>query len=67
MGQFLEETRNGLLTIVKRMIDEDSIEGLILGCTELPLILTKDEYDIPFLNTTKIHVESAIRSCLMGN
>ena len=67
LGQFLEETRNGLLTIVKRMVDEDLIEGVILGCTELPLILTKDEYNIPFLNTTKIHVESAIRYCLMEN
>ena len=65
LGQFLEETRRGLLAIVKRMIDEDLIEGAILGCTELPLILTKDEYDIPFLNTTKIHVESAIRYCLL--
>ena len=64
LGQFIEETRNDLLTIVKRMIDEDLIEGVILGCTELPLILSKDEYDIPFLNTTKIHVESAIRYCL---
>ena len=67
LGQFLEETRNGLLTIVKSMVDEDLIEGVILGCTELPLILTKDEFDIPFLNTTKIHVESAIRYCLMEN
>lgn len=67
LGQFLEETRNGLLTIVKRMVDEDLIDGVILGCTELPLILTKDEYDIPFLNTAKIHVESAIRYCLMEN
>ena len=67
LGQFLEETRNDLLTIIKRMVDEDLIEGVILGCTELPLILTKDGYDIPFLNTTKIHVESAIRYCLRGN
>ena len=66
LGQFLEETREGLLTIVKRMVDEDSIQGLILGCTELPLILTKDEFGIPFLNTTKIHVDSAIRYCLNG-
>jgi aspartate racemase len=66
LGQFLEETRDGLLTIVKRMVDEDSIQGLILGCTELPLILTKDEFGIPFLNTTKIHVDSAIRYCLNG-
>ncbi|OLN32835.1 aspartate/glutamate racemase family protein [Desulfosporosinus metallidurans] len=65
LGQFLEETRKGLLAIVKRMVNEDLIDGLILGCTELPLILTKNEFDIPFLNTTKIHVESAIRYCLM--
>jgi len=64
LGQFREETRNGLLTIVERMVNEELIQGLILGCTELPLILTKDEFGIPFLNTTKIHVESAIRYCL---
>jgi aspartate racemase len=57
-GIFLEETRESLLNIIKRMIEEDLIEGIILGCTELLLILTKDEFDIPFLNTTKIHVGS---------
>ncbi len=61
LGKFHEVTRKELLLIVKRMVDEDSIEGLILGCTELPLILTKEEYGIPFLNTTKIHVDSVIR------
>lgn len=64
LGQFLDETKNELLNIVKRMLDEDSIEGVILGCTELPLILTKDEFGIPFLNTTKIHVESVIKNYL---
>jgi aspartate racemase len=57
-GVLLDSTRDGLLKIAKRMVIEDSIQGLILGCTELPLILTKDEYGIPFLNTTEIHVES---------
>ncbi|MDD5015651.1 MAG: aspartate/glutamate racemase family protein [Atribacterota bacterium] len=60
-GIFLEETREGLLNIIKRMIKEDLIEGIILGCTELPLILTRDEFDISFLNTTKIHVESIVK------
>ena len=59
-GIFLDKTREGLLNIIKRMIDENLIEGIILGCTELPLILTKSEFDIPFLNTTKIHVESIV-------
>lgn len=59
-GIFLDETREGLLDIIRRMIDEDLVEGIILGCTELPLILTKHESGIPFLNTTKIHVENII-------
>lgn len=65
LGKFNDVTRNGLLAIVRRMIDDEAIEGLILGCTELPLILTKDEFGIPFLNTTKIHVDSIIRHCLI--
>ena len=55
-GILLEETRNGLLSIIKRMLGEASIDGVILGCTELPLILTESKYGIPFLNTTEIHV-----------
>ena len=46
------------------MLTERSIDGVILGCTELPLILDRDEYGIPFLNTTAIHVESIVRYCL---
>ena len=65
-NKIVDSTRDGLLKIVKRMIDDDGIEGLILGCTELPLILTRDEFGIPFLNTTKIHVDSIVRYCLSG-
>lgn len=61
LGNFLEETRDGLLNIIKRMINDNSIEGIILGCTELPLILTENSYfNIPFFNTTEIHVNSII-------
>jgi aspartate racemase len=65
-NKIIEDTRKELLRIVKEMIDSASIQGVILGCTELPLILTKDEFGIPFLNTTKIHAESAVRFCLEG-
>lgn len=60
LGNFFNETRQGLFNIIKGMIEDDSIEGIILGCTELPLILTKSELGIPFFNTTKIHVDSII-------
>lgn len=67
LGIIKNSTRQELLSVVKRMIDEDSIDGLILGCTELPLILEKDEYGIPFLNTTAIHIDSIVDYCIGKN
>ncbi len=66
LGIIRNSTRQELLSIAKRMIDEDSIDGLIIGCTELPLILKKDEYGIPFLKTTAIHIDSIVDYCI-GN
>lgn len=64
LGIFKDSTRRELLDIAKRMVDQDKIDALILGCTELPLILTKNEFGIPFLNTTAIHCESIIEYCI---
>jgi len=66
LGKVLDETHRGLLEIVGRMIERDLIEGLILGCTELSLILSQDELDIPFFDTTKIHAQSALDYSLSG-
>ncbi len=62
---FLPETRERLLTIVDRLKEREGIEGLILGGTELPLIL-HDVADrgIPFLDTTRIHVQAVVERLL---
>jgi aspartate racemase len=53
-------TRAGLVAIVDRLKAEGHIDGLILGGTELTLILGDTaDHDIPFLDTTRIHVETA--------
>lgn len=58
---FLPETRQHLIEIVDRMKVRDEIEGLVLGGTELPLILRDADYHgIPFLDTTNIHVERIV-------
>ena len=58
---FLPETRQGLLAIVDRIRNRDRIEAVILGGTELPLILRDPEHNgLPFLDTTKIHVERIV-------
>ena len=64
-GIFLPETREGLLAIVDRLAAREKIEGLILGGTELPLILRDAEHHgIPFLDTTQIHVRAAVARLL---
>ena len=60
-GIILSETKSRLLSIVRSLKEQAGIQGLILGGTELPLILREtDDKDIPFLDTTRIHVESVI-------
>ncbi len=64
-GMVLPETREHLLTIVDRMKERDGIGGLILGGTELPLILRDDmSRGIPFLDTTQIHVKAIVAQLL---
>jgi aspartate racemase len=64
-GIFLPETREGLLAIADRLRDRSDIEGVILGGTELPLILRDTaERVIPFLDTTRIHAEHAVARML---
>lgn len=64
LGIIKDSTRAELLSIIKKMIDRHSIDAVILGCTELPLILSQDEFGIPFLNTTAIHAESIVSYCI---
>jgi aspartate racemase len=64
IGIFKNETREGLLKIIRRMKDEEGIKGVILGCTELPLILTKEEFDIHFINPAVSHVDSILKYCV---
>jgi aspartate racemase len=64
LGIFKDSTRNELLKIAERMVKQDRIDSLVLGCTELPLILTHDEFGIPFLNTSAIHCKSIVDYCL---
>jgi aspartate racemase len=65
-GRFLPDSKSRLLSIANRMYNEGQIDSLILGGTELPLIIkTSDMEDIELLNTTKIHVERILDAALV--
>ncbi|MDQ6859881.1 MAG: amino acid racemase [Verrucomicrobiota bacterium] len=61
VGTIRDETRTALLDIVQAMKHRNNVEGLILGGTELSLILRDSTAaGLPVLDTTQIHVDAAI-------
>lgn len=64
-GIFRTETERAFVEIARRMREEQGIEGLILGGTELPLLLRNSTgMDIPVLDTTQLHVEKVVGELL---
>ncbi|MGO4817059.1 aspartate/glutamate racemase family protein [Flavobacterium sp. W22_SRS_FP1] len=64
-NKIVPETKLRLIQIIKELKEKESIEGLILGGTELPLILKQSDFvDIKIFNTTEIHVESIVAKIL---
>ena len=59
-GIVKEKTLESFQKIIERMQKENGIEAIILGCTELPLLLNDKVSPVPCLDTMKIHVETLI-------
>lgn len=60
-GQFLDSSRAGLVRVMDRLRARGA-DAIILGGTELPLILRGVEYPLPVLDTTRIHVDAALHA-----
>lgn len=61
-GDFREETRGEFVALITRMRDADAVDGVILGGTELPLLLPSPVIaDLPVLDTTALHVAAIVR------
>lgn len=62
-GIISDESRAVYQKIIKNL-EEKGAKGVILGCTEIPLLIEEKDVDIPTFNTTKIHAESAVNWAL---
>ncbi|RLD79024.1 MAG: aspartate racemase [Bacteroidetes bacterium] len=60
---FTEETRARHTEIIAKLVQEGA-EGIILGCTEIPILLRQKDFDIPLFNTTEIHANAAVKFAL---
>ncbi len=64
-GRFLESSKQKLVTVIRKL-RERGAEGVILGCTELPLILKNDDLDLPLWDTMTLHASAAVEFMLGG-
>lgn len=67
VGDFRDETRHGFVALVDRFRREHGIDGVILGGTELPLLLTGASVaGLPALDTTALHVDAIVHRLRQG-
>jgi aspartate racemase len=54
------ESRKAYVRIINRLVDEEGAQGVILGCTEIPLLVHQTDVKVPVFDTTRIHAEAAV-------
>ena len=62
-GIVSDTTRREYVRIIERLADRGA-EGVILGCTEIELLIDQDDSPVPVFPTTRIHVEAALAEAL---
>ena len=64
LGKIIPETQQKLCAIADRMVKEEGIQAVVLGCTELPMILNEKVLAMPCLDVMKIHTDKLISMIL---
>jgi aspartate racemase len=59
VGSFRQETRSAYLAIVEQLRARGA-EGVVLACTEIPLLLRPSDCDLPLFDTLGIHAKAAV-------
>jgi aspartate racemase len=63
VGVVREESRQIYRDVMTRLV-EDGAEGVVLGCTEIELLLSAADSSVPLFPTTRLHVEAAVNAAL---
>ena len=59
LGEVKELSREKFQSIIQNLVQRGA-KGVILGCTEIPLIVRQEDYDIPLYDTTALHAQAAV-------
>lgn len=62
-GIFTRSTKEFFLNVIDQLVQQGA-EGVILGCTEIPILIKPEDCGVPVFDTTLLHVEAAVRFAL---
>jgi aspartate racemase len=60
---FTEESRNYFIEVIHKM-QELSVDAVVLGCTEIPLLISQEHSPLPILDSTRILARAALKNAL---
>lgn len=63
-GEFMPTSKEFYLKSIQKLID-NGVEGIILGCTEIPLLIKQKDVSVPVFDTTRIHATAGFKSLLV--
>lgn len=63
LGKLLPDSRDAYRKIIAELVDQGA-EGIVLGCTEISLLVSQDDSHVPLFDTTRIHAQSAVARSL---
>ncbi|MFT8466697.1 aspartate/glutamate racemase family protein [Liquorilactobacillus satsumensis] len=64
LGVVTPTSKQKVLTIINAMQNKYQLEGLILGCTELPLMLSQKDVSLTLYDTVELHVRAILETAL---
>lgn len=56
-GIVIAEDKKRMVAIAEKYIQQQQCDALLLGCTEIPLMIKENDVSVPVINTTKIHID----------
>ena len=65
LGKILPESKAAYQQIIAKLVAQGA-EGIILGCTEIGLLIKNEEAEVPLFDTTQIHALAAVKLALAG-
>ncbi|MFI2187026.1 aspartate/glutamate racemase family protein [Streptomyces sioyaensis] len=66
LGIVREESRQSLMAIIRDLVTAGA-EGIVLGCTEIELLIKPEHSPVPVFPTTRLHAEAAVTRALTGS